>query len=124
VLVKQGTNEGDYYIAARIPNATVLSSPRGFIRVEGEDFAMACSWSDFSPILKGKSSLSLRVATAYFEDTYSYWNSDGIKGKLLDNNTGEVVYEGIFKNIDCWGELFHDENGNTISARNNWGRTK
>ena len=120
LLIKKGTR-GDYYIAERVNDMAALNAaPPAFVRLENDKYTVACNWNDFSPILTGKCATTLRSATIFFEVDYD-WGDDEYPAKVIDHQTGEIIFDGKIKSVDPWGNSFIDTEGyQHIKTENGW----
>lgn len=124
LLIKRGTR-GDYYIAERVNDVDALgSAPPAFVVLENDKYAVACSWNDFSPILTGKCATTLRSATIFFEVDYN-WGNDEYPAKVIDHQTGEIIFDGKIRSVDPWNDSFIDTEGYRYAkTKNGWTKTQ
>ena len=124
LLIKRGTR-GDYYIAERVNDVDALgSAPPAFVVLENDKYAVACNWNDFSPILTGKCATTLRSATIFFEVDYN-WGDDEYPAKVIDHQTGEIIFDGKIRSVDPWNDSFIDTEGYRYAkTKNGWTKTQ
>lgn len=124
LLIKRGTR-GDYYIAERVNDVDALNAaPPAFVILENDKYAAACNWDDFSPILTGKCSTTLRSATIFFEVDYN-WGDDEYPAKVIDHQTGEIIFDGKIRSVDPWNDSFIDTEGYRYAkTKNGWTKTQ